>query len=749
MKRAKRQLNTTTRAVDNTAPQDSTARAAVQGRGIAPMDTPPPDTRDRSKWVLLLLPVLLAALNSNWMYSPAGYIDAWVYTGYFHHLIAFKSALFPDLYYGSRLPWLLPGYLAYRFLSLYIANYVLHFTFYYAATFSFYYLLKRGFGRWNALIGTILFGTYPAFLAAIGWDYVDGAGITYNLLSLAFIARAAESRRRPLWLALAGAAGFAMVYTNLFLAAYLPFPVAFFLVLTNRRISRQLFKSMVELLVWFGGGAALLTVLLGAINYFLDGHFWFYAPSIKTFFSLSSKPNQWRIEGLSWVSKAYWLGIPAAVATVSVVSAIRSYWSEPAPDRVYKRFFTFQYLAAAGVMVAWHFTGGVGLQLSYYTSYLIPSMFLAIGGMIAFPEDEWQPQVYWGLAAGTLGMFAFSIWLPSGPATALIRNAGFGTMAAVTAFGLMIRVFFFRSWQTLIAALLGLFLYQFVPPLQSSSLPTRYAWERIMKGAEAAWPYFQKGPAFFWYDAKEQYNGEFTSIASNYLWGFSYIGYKFPEVSVPDHLRPDTTAILVSKSDRAVQRADLVLRNYHLLSDSPKNTTVSAGGVSYNLTFFELEGVTGESIALEQHGKSYDLVSAKPGEAAEFPSSGWVSEVYPDGRPRMERRPGGIFVTTAERPYAYGSWYGPLVAKRSGTYRFVLKFKLLSGAIRWGGMTADSSRDLGHGGLASGTSDTQIASYTVKLDAGEEIVLVIANDSHGEGGPAAYQIQSVRASAMF
>ena len=751
MKRARRDLNTTT-AVANKTPPGATGNSTVDEAAAASIYAPSPGNRvvnDRTTWILLLLPALLAALNSNWMYSPAGSIDAWVYTGYFHHLAAFKATLFPGEYYGSRLPWLLPGYLAYRFFSLYVANYVLHFTFYYAATFSFYSLLKRGFGPRNALLGTLLFGTHRLFLSAIGWDYVDGAGITYNLLCLACISQAVESRRRAVWLVLAGVAGFAMAYTNLFLAAFLPLPVVYFLILTNKRISRHLYKSMAELLLWFGGGAVLITTLLGTINYFLDGHFWFYAPSFRIFFALSSKGNQWRIEGLDWVSSAYWLGIPAAVAAVSVVSAIRSFRSAPAPELIHKRFFIWQYLAAAGVMLAWQLKGGVGLQLAYYTSYLIPSMFLAVGAMIAVPGDEWQPRIYWSLSLGTLAAFAFSIWLPGGAAIVMIRNAGFGAIALVAAIGLMIRVFFFRSWLSLIPALFGLFLYQFVPPVQSSSRPTSYSWERIMKGAEAVWPYFQKGPAYFWYDEKEPYAQEFTSIASNYLWGFSYVGYRFPEVAVPSNLRPDTTTILISNSDRAVQTAHVVMAQNRLLTNSVQTNTVSAGGVTYKLTAFEQADITGENLAVEQRGKGYDLVPAKPGEAPEFPPSGWESEVYPDGRPRMERQRDGILVTTAERPYAYGSWYGPLVAKRSGSYRFILEYKLLSGGIRWGGMAGDTSRDLGHAELAPGTAGMQVANYTVKLKAGEDVVLVIANDPHGQDGPATYQIQSVRASALF
>jgi len=56
--------------------------------------------------VLLALPWLLLLLNSQWIYTPSGYLDPWTNHGYFlnfsQHLEVFKND-----YSASRLPFLL------------------------------------------------------------------------------------------------------------------------------------------------------------------------------------------------------------------------------------------------------------------------------------------------------------------------------------------------------------------------------------------------------------------------------------------------------------------------------------------------------------------------------------------------------------------------------------------------------------------------------------------------------------------
>jgi hypothetical protein len=702
-------------------------------------------TRDYAKWVLLILPVLLAIVNPNWLYSRAGYIDPWFYFGYFQHLGALKTS-FRDLYYGSRLPWVLPGHLAYRYLSPVLANYVLHFGFYYAATFSVYSLLKRAVGRKNALLGAILFGTHSAFLVAIGWDYVDGAGITYNLLALASVARATEPRSRRFWLTLAGAAASAMVYTNLFLVVFLPFHMSFVLLVTRPQSSRRLLLLIVDGMQWLIYGSALVTVLLGTINYVLDGNFWFYTPSLTAFFRLASKPNPWRVEGVEWVMRAYWLGVPAAVAVASVVYVLRRFWRKTMKWGDFRLFFVVQYLAAASVMVVWYSLGGVGLQLPYYASYLIPSMFLAVASMTGIPEDQLRPRVYWSAIFATVAIFAFSIWLAGSSVTYALASTGFVTLIAVPALGLAASVIFPERWYSLLIALLGLFVYQ-IAYLDDRLQPARHSWERIVKGAQACWPYVESGPTYFWYDQNEPFGGEFTAINSIYLWGFSYIGPKFPALEVPTRLHSGATVVLLSSSDLAVETAKRVLNEHHLEGRAVNTTRIGQAPALYNLTFFNLRPVGDEEgITVDQHEGTYDLVPWKTVDAPAFPPSGWRL----DGTPRIAQQHDGTLVTTADRRYAYGSLYGPLRAKRGGTYRFALRYRIISGGILYGGMAADMSHNLGRADLPPPTpSHTQMATYEVELNAGDSVVLLIANDPPRQHGSSTYLIESVHGTVVF
>src|SRR5687767_15892511 len=85
-------------------------------------DHHPRDTARRLDWFLvypLLCPlVLLAAGNDAFGFDPSGWLDSYMYLGYFWHY-ADHLWLFDDNsnYKISRLPWLLPGFAAHSLLS--------------------------------------------------------------------------------------------------------------------------------------------------------------------------------------------------------------------------------------------------------------------------------------------------------------------------------------------------------------------------------------------------------------------------------------------------------------------------------------------------------------------------------------------------------------------------------------------------------------------------------------------------------
>lgn len=368
--------------------------------------------------VILLLPFLLVAANSAWIFTGLKHIDAWVSFGYFQHLTAYESTLFPDLYYGSRLPWILPGKLAYRLFAPVTANYVLHFTFYYLATFSVFSLLRRAVGFRNALLGTVLFGTYSHFLLAVGRDYVDGAGITYFLLALATAARATESRRQA-WLLVSGMAGLAMCYTNLFLVFFLPFVPGLYVFIMFAGVNRKSLPVLKDVLVWFGAGAVIVSVVLGAISYAVDRNFWFYWPSIHAAKVLTSGPNPWIAHGWAWLRKASWLGIPGAATVASVAYLFRG----TLKLRDFRTFFVLQFLVTAFGMAAWQIIGSTGLYWYFYASYLIPSMFLAIGCLMAEEKQEGPAFAWWMVLAGSIAALVLCAHLADGTGrTSCVRS---------------------------------------------------------------------------------------------------------------------------------------------------------------------------------------------------------------------------------------------------------------------------------------------------------------------------------------
>src|SRR5262249_18495206 len=155
--------------------------------------------------------------DSSWIYNALTGIDQWIYFGYFLDYPRYVTHLYPEVYYGTRLSWILPGYALHHLFDPVTARYILHVGFYYLAVFSLYALLRRAVGPRMALLAAILFGTHSYFLGAIGWDYIDGPGLTYNVAALACIAQAASSRRPEIWLLASGAAAAGMFYCNAFL----------------------------------------------------------------------------------------------------------------------------------------------------------------------------------------------------------------------------------------------------------------------------------------------------------------------------------------------------------------------------------------------------------------------------------------------------------------------------------------------------------------------------------------------------
>src|SRR4030042_6743190 len=110
--------------------------------------------------ILVLTPAFLCLVVPDWIFTQTSSIDPYVHLGYirnFGHYFAF----FGDTYYGTRLPFIIPGYICYKIFPPLLANYVLHLGFYYLALFSLYFILRIAVNRRAALLTTAFMGFYP------------------------------------------------------------------------------------------------------------------------------------------------------------------------------------------------------------------------------------------------------------------------------------------------------------------------------------------------------------------------------------------------------------------------------------------------------------------------------------------------------------------------------------------------------------------------------------------------------------
>ena len=287
--------------------------------------------------------------------DPAGTSDGWAYYGYFTNLPAFLRA-FPAAYNGSRLSWILPGAVVHQILPPMAANYALHLGVYYLAVAALYVTLSRVVGDRAALLVSVMTGCYAYFLRAVGWHYVDGAGVAYYSLALAFVT-AAPAARQP-WLAYLGRA---VVYAGAFHSnmawAVMGLALAYDYLVTPRRPSTKVWRDTGFLLAGF----ASLTILLGAVAVANGGRFLFFAPTWAHGTGLTLRPKAYTHDWATWLSAAYFLAVPCLVLVIAWSRQLRGRLTDPL-DRLAVNHLALM----CGALVAADLSGRTLLQNANY-----------------------------------------------------------------------------------------------------------------------------------------------------------------------------------------------------------------------------------------------------------------------------------------------------------------------------------------------------------------------------------------------
>jgi hypothetical protein len=521
---------------------------------------------DRGIWVLLGWPWLLLLLNPTWVVvaSFGEWLDPWLYTGFFlnlrHHV-----HLFPGTYYGSRLSWVLPGYLVHHALGPVAANLVLRLLLFCGTLLCIYLVLRETVSRRAALVAALAMGCSTWFLASIGWDYIDGPANLYFVVSLLLLMYAGKSASwwRTALLA-AGMACSACVSAQLFLVVFVPLLGGFY-VTWNRQRSRHGLCSSALL---FGGGCLAGVFLFGVISWSLGQGWLWFMPSVRMLLQLSAS-NPWNDHVAEWLPVSVHLSVPIVIAVGSLLLSagwLRGWWRR-APMAL---FFQVFYLLEVAIMVLCEARGNPALQHYYYASFLLPGMFLAFGSQVEVLADSLSETRFRLIPAAVLLTgalpLAYMIDLPAG------RQVATSIMVGVLAVGLLaLALLLVRRWRSwsIAAAVAALGLCNWLVH-DSRVITSREAhkerlegWQAVIRGARAVRAWEGDGAFTLWYDAHEtsatrpgqQLGGLFRSIGSCYLWGYKVLNEDYPAVATDLFKQPLTLGrsqrliVLTARSD--------------------------------------------------------------------------------------------------------------------------------------------------------------------------------------------------------
>jgi len=506
----------------------------------------------------------------RWTITPIGVIDAWIYRGLGQALPAAHS-MFPKFYYTARLFALLPRWALHSFLPQGVA----HAAFSFGSLYIFLFAISDFTARlatWRTRFFLVFFAaTCPYVLRTQGWGYIDGFIITDFALSLAFLARALQPRygwpKRALWGALSGACFFSMVSTHP-MAVVLGFTLLWYYVCDQFFAARRFGPREMALhgaVFVLGGTLAILAMCM--ISRVLFGEFYFFLPVIDTVIHVSKTMNLWKTPYYQWLERADWLLLPGLALLGSLALLLGRALRVGLTQFEWFAYSNVAFLLGGMALLEWR--GGFWLQFSYYTSYFLPAALFAVAALLG--ESNARPPRRWTMA-GVAILFVLiavimqgvqraflaalanppgNLSLPSAPVLNVFKlQCGAGILAVIL---ILLHRFALRNqlpemrwlFPALCAcgvALLGNVSHFAIPAGADVTISRNIAGvtRRIQQ---------ELGPVrpLFWYDQKSPLYGQFASVNSAYLFGYSALSPTFPQLAWPE--RPEWRSVSDSSGE--------------------------------------------------------------------------------------------------------------------------------------------------------------------------------------------------------
>jgi hypothetical protein len=573
---------------------------------------------DANHLILFALPWILLALNPNWPFGNASNLDPWLYWTHARTYPAFQIAR--PSYYGERLPIILPAYLVHHIFTPVIAQILVHVMLFYVAIYSLYYIIKVIHDPHTALLAATLLGCHAYFIGAVGWDYIDGYGIAYYLLALAFLTRSCSAAQPKWWLGLSGVASAGCFYTNPIWILFLPFFPLYYVVPAVLQWRQPVWRSIAAFAKYFVIGFAGLTIFFGLCAHYVVGSFWFYKASLSIMLNLNRFP-EWKTQSFAWMTGAAWMVFPIMVFLASLAVLLRAAFlgclayvsrnRSPAPTSgpisAYLLVGNFIYCFLAMCYLEFVKHDRV-LEFDFYANVLLPSMFLALGaGMLVLPKavGSFEFLKTLGLATAVCLLPLWIRWryvelpsaLPFIPPHSPLFKYYLVLPAAVGSIALLVRVCALQQariwqWTVLCYAIVGFGLVPehtaaiWYAPYRGPALFTRVAQASDLVCMQLR-PHLDKLP-FIWYDQRSPSAHDYFALAPALMCGAGF-DYTFPALTVPaTSIPPDGLMMVLTENKEAVGTAESALGKIGLTGTLISQSKVADNKVSYWISFLQL-----------------------------------------------------------------------------------------------------------------------------------------------------------------
>ena len=551
------------------------------------METPSAAVGARAPWerhgwlALAALPLLLLACNPSWILTYPGSIDSWVYYGYFTNFSTLWRE-FPDVYYGTRLSWLLPGAMAHDIMPPRLANTVLHLGVFYITVFATYVTVARAYGSRTALFVAVLLGSYSHFLVSAGWHYVDGIGIAYYAATVALLIRPTRADM-AWWMPLAAGATYAAaIHSNLVWGLFLP--IVWF---TYLRLPAADARQKYLHAACFLAGALLLTAGLGLEAQRRGAPFLFFMPSLRFASATALDRDTFAPADPFWMLSAHFLVVPTVAAVAVLIARIRM----SGEDRRFDRVLLDHFLIWAGAFLLLLALGRPFLKLPSYTSLLIPSLFLALAPML-WPRVRQLSASAFAVVLATALMIPGLLLLP----LAGIHLHGLGPPLVVAVPALVLAAGI--AWLAIRNGPAAIILFVVCFGVANVMVTSRvFRFERLGERGDAYDAIVQADRMLathdeggrFWYDRSSPLGDVFQAVASTRLWAYRLIGDKFPTLLNPLSRAEtpvgagDRIVVLGIDRDRTLAQADAALRAHGLDVVLTNDDRIEAGSVRFHM----------------------------------------------------------------------------------------------------------------------------------------------------------------------